>query len=324
MTKRKIITTVIAVILILAAGAYKLYLQGEEAKIFTGTVEATKADVTPRLGGYLRERTVKEGDSVTAGQVIARLDTRELEAQLAEDEAGLAKAQAQLTDLIKGARPQELREAAAKTESALADYNQAHTDRLRYEKLYQDGAVARQLLDQAIAADVVAENSLKAAREQEALLIEGNREDEIEAQRRETQRAAAALENTKIALGDMTLYSPVNGVVLTKNYEVGEYVSAGMSVLTVVDLSDCWVRVYVPSDVLGVIKVGQECSVKIDAYPDRVFTGKIKEISDSAEYTPRNSITKRERANLVFAVKVALPNEEGIFKPGMVADVLIK
>ena len=316
MTKRKIITAVIAVILILAAGAYKLYLQGEEAKILTGTVEATKADVTPRLGGYLRERTVKEGDSVTAGQIIARLDTRELEAQLAEDEASLAKAQAQLTDLIKGARPQELREAAAKTESALADYNQAHTDRLR--------AVARQLLDQAIAADVVAENSLKAAREQEALLIEGNREDEIEAQRRETQRAAAALENTKIALGDMTLYSPVNGVVLTKNYEVGEYVSAGMSVLTVVDLSDCWVRVYVPSDVLGVIKVGQECSVKIDAYPDRAFTGKIKEISDSAEYTPRNSITKRERANLVFAVKVALPNEEGIFKPGMVADVLIK
>ena len=324
MTKRKIITAVIAVILILAAGAYKLYLQGEEAKILTGTVEATKADVTPRLGGYLRERTVKEGDSVTAGQIIARLDTRELEAQLAEDEASLAKAQAQLTDLIKGARPQELREAAAKTESAQADYNQAHTDRLRYEKLYQDGAVARQLLDQAIAADVVAENSLKAAREQEALLIEGNREDEIEAQRRETQRAAAALENTKIALGDMTLYSPVNGVVLTKNYEVGEYVSAGMSVLTVVDLSDCWVRVYVPSDVLGFIKVGQECSVKIDAYPDRAFTGKIKEISDSAEYTPRNSITKRERANLVFAVKVALPNEEGIFKPGMVADVLIK
>ena len=64
MTKRKIITAVIAVILILAAGAYKLYLQGEEAKILTGTVEATKADVTPRLGGYLRERTVKEGDSV--------------------------------------------------------------------------------------------------------------------------------------------------------------------------------------------------------------------------------------------------------------------
>ena len=74
MTKRKIITAVIAVILILAAGAYKLYLQGEEAKILTGTVEATKADVTPRLGGYLRERTVKEGDSVTAGQIIARLD----------------------------------------------------------------------------------------------------------------------------------------------------------------------------------------------------------------------------------------------------------
>ena len=120
MTKRKIITAVIAVILILAAGAYKLYLQGEEAKILTGTVEATKADVTPRLDGYLRERTVKEGDSVTAGQIIARLDTRELEAQLAESDAAYKKAQSQLIDLEKGARPQELREAAANVPSALS------------------------------------------------------------------------------------------------------------------------------------------------------------------------------------------------------------
>lgn len=324
MTKNKFITAVIIAVLIMAAGAYKLYLQSEDAKILTGTVEATKADITPRQGGYLRERPFKEGDRVEAGQAAAQLDVRDLEAQLAECDAALKKAQSQLIDLEKGARPQELREAAANVASALSVYKQSHADRLRYEELYSQGAVARQQLDQAVADDLVAINSLKAAREQEALLQEGNRVDEIEAQRAEVKRAEAALKNAQVDLADATLYSPVSGVVLSKNYEVGEYVAAGMSVATIVDLSDCWVRVYVPSDVLGSIKLGQECDVKIDAYPDKVFKGRIKEISDSAEYTPRNSITRRERANLVFAVKVALPNEEGIFKPGMVADVLIR
>lgn len=324
MTKRKIITAIITVLLILAVGAYKLYLQGEEAKILTGTVEATKADITPRLGGYLRERPFKEGDKVEAGQFVAQLDLRDLEAQLAECEATYKKAQSQLIDLEKGARPQELREAAANVASALSVYEKSHTDRLRYEQLFSQGAIAKQQLDQAVSDDLVAISNLRAAREQEDLLLEGNRVDEIEAQRAEVKRAEAALKNAQVDLADATLYSPVDGTILTKNYEPGEYVAAGMSVATVVDLSDCWVRVYVPSDMLGAIKLGQKADVKIDAFPQRVFEGHIKEISDSAEYTPRNSITKRERANLVFAVKVALPNEEGIFKPGMVADVLIK
>ncbi len=324
MKKHRFIIALIFFVVLCAAGMYKLYWQQQEAEILTGTVEATKADIAPKAGGYLRERTVKEGDRLAKGELAARLDTRELTAKLTQAEAALAAAESTLTDLIKGARPQELREAAANVAAAQSVYDQTHADRLRYERLYADGAVAKQQYDKALADDLVAANNLAAAQEAEALLWAGSREDQIAAQREEVKRAEGALSEAQVALEDATLYSPVDGVVLTKNYEIGEYVSAGSAVLTVVDLSDCWVRVYVPSDMLGAIKLGQECEVKIDAFPDRVFTGKIKEISDSAEYTPRNSITKRERANLVFAVKVALPNEEGIFKPGMVADVLLK
>ena len=313
MNNRKIIAVVAVVFLLLAATGYKLFLQRQADEVLTGTVEATKADIAPRIGGYLRVRTVKEGDKLHKGELAAQIDTRDLEAQLAESRAAYAKAQSQLVDLLKGARPQELR--------AQSVYEQTHADRLRYEKLYADGAVARQQYDKALADDLVAANNLAAAREAEALLLAGSRVDEIEAQRAEVKRTEAAVEAAEINLNDASLYSPVDGVVLSKNYEVGEYVAAGSAVLTVADLNDCWVRVYVPSDMLGSIKIGQECDVNIDAYPDRTFTGKITEISDSAEYTPRQSITKRERANLVFAVKVALPNEEGIFKPGMVADV---
>ena len=321
MNKRKIIAVVAVVVLLLAATGYKLFLQRQADEVLTGTVEANKADIAPRIGGYLRVRTVKEGDKLQKGELAAQIDTRDLEAQLAESRAAYAKAQSQLVDLVKGARPQELREAEAKTMAAQSVYEQTHADRLRYEKLYADGAVARQQYDKALADDLVAANNLAAAREAEALLLAGSRVDEIEAQRAEVKRTEAAVETAEINLNDASLYSPVDGVVLSKNYEVGEYVAAGSAVLTVADLNDCWVRVYVPSDMLGSIKIGQECDVNIDAYPDRTFTGKITEISDSAEYTPRQSITKRERANLVFAVKVALPNEEGIFKPGMVADV---
>ncbi len=323
MKKHKFIIGIMIALLLIAATGYKLYLQQQAAEILTGTVEATKADIAPRIGGYLRVRTVKEGERLTKGELAAQIDTRDLEAQLAENRAAYAKAQSQLTDLLKGARPQELREAAAKTAAALSVYEQAHADRLRYERLYADGAVARQQYDKALADDLVAANDLAAAREAEALLLAGSRVDEIEAQRAEVKRAEAAVAAAEVNLNDASLYSPVDGVVLSKNYEVGEYVAAGMAVLTVADLSDCWVRVYVPSDVLGSIRIGQKCNVSIDAYPDRIFEGKITEISDSAEYTPRQSITKRERANLVFAVKVALPNEEGIFKPGMVADVML-
>ncbi len=323
MKKHKFIIGIMVALLLIAATGYKLYLQQQAEQILTGTVEATKADIAPRIGGYLRVRTVKEGERLNKGELAAQIDTRDLEAQLAENRAAYAKAQSQLTDLLKGARPQELREAAAKTAAALSVYEQAHADRLRYEKLYADGAVARQQYDKALADDLVAANDLAAAREAEALLLAGSRIDEIEAQRAEVKRAEAAVAAAEVNLKDASLYSPLDGVVLSKNYEVGEYVAAGMAVLTIADLTDCWVRVYIPSDVLGSIKIGQKCSVSIDAYPDRTFEGEITEISDSAEYTPRQSITKRERANLVFAVKVALPNEEGIFKPGMVADVML-
>lgn len=302
---------------------YKLYLQRQSAEAYTGTIEVTKTDVVPKRGGYLALLSIKEGDAVAAGQQVAQIDQRDLDAQLRHDEAALAKASATLTDLRKGARLEELREAAANTASALSVYEKTRADRQRFQELYAGGAVSRQQYDEAVSADAVAESALWAAREQENLLRAGNRVDVIAAQEMEVKRLAAALETSRIALADSVLCSPVAGRVLSKNYEPGEYVNAGGPVATVADLRDCWVKIYVSSNTLGVIQIGQSAAVRIDAYPDRVFEGRIKEISDTAEYTPRQSITKNERANLVFAVKIAVENEAEVFKPGMVADVTL-
>ena len=145
----------------------------------------------------------------------------------------------------------------------------------------------------------------------------------IEAQRQEVERNVAILAATQSEDNDSIVACPANGLVLTKNFEDGEYVTAGAPIATIGEMDDCWVKVYVSSEQLGLIHVGQSVDVNVDSFPGRTFEGKIKEISENAEYTPRQSITKQERANMVFAVKVKLDNSEGIFKPGMPADVVI-
>jgi HlyD family secretion protein len=280
--------------------------------------------VAPKINGYMSELKIEVGDSVKAGQIIARIRRPDLDAQALADEAALMKARAQLTDLEKGARDQEIREAKASLAAAQSVSDKAKTDLARFSALYREGAIAAQQFDVAQSAYDVANNSLIAAQAQQSLVIEGNRPDVIEAQRLETKRLLAVLDVTRATLADTAVGSPLNGVILTKNYQVGEYVNPGSAIATVGDLNDCWVKVYVSSSQLGLIRLGQQVEVRIDAYPQRVFSGTIKEIGQNAEFTPRQSITQEERANLVFYVKVKIDNSEGILKPGMPADVVMK
>ena len=109
-----------------------------------------------------------------------------------------------------------------------------------------------------------------------------------------------------------------------KNYENREYVNPGAPVATVLDLDDCWVKVYISSSQIGSIKIGQAADVFIDSFPGKIFMGAIKEVGTQTEFTPHNTLTQHERAAQVFAVKVKVDNSDGILKPGMPADVTIK
>lgn len=321
---KKIFLITIVVLAVAAAVGYKLYLPKEKGITATGTVEVTLVDIVPKMSGYMSDLTLQVGDTVQAGQAIAHIRRTDLEAQVLADDAALAKARVQLTDLEKGPREQEIRQATASMASAQATYDKAKMDLERYRTLYQQNAISAQQLDAAQSNYDVAHNALLAAESQESLLAEGNRPDVIEAQRAEIKRLQAVGNVTRTTLADTVVASPLNGVVLTKNFENGEYLNAGSSIATVGDLGNCWVKIYVSSEQLGLIQLNQSVDVHIDAYPNRIFAGTIKEISQNAEFTPRQSITQRERANLVFYVKVKINNSEGILKPGMPADVVIQ
>ena len=317
---------VVAILAVLAVGVagYKLYGRSEQGITATGTIEVTKTDITPKVGGYLVELKIREGDAVNKGNLVAVIDRPDLKAQLWRDEAALSKARAQLRDLEQGARSQELQEAAANLAAARSQAVKAQSDFNRYSTLFREGAISTQQLDASRSAHEVAANALTAAQSRYSLLLSGNRPETIVAQQLEVERSEAVLAASRTQVADLEVNSPLAGRVLSKNYERGEYVNAGAAIATIGDMNDCWVKIYVSTEQLGKIRLGQAASVKIDAYPDKTFRGEIKEISQNAEYTPRQSITQRERANMVFAVKVKLDNPAETMKPGLPADVVLE
>ena len=318
--KKKVFISIFLIVLFCVAG-YKLYKHQEDVLVYTGTVEVTKVDITTKTNGYIDFLQAKEGDTIAKGALVARIDQADSSAQLERDTLALEKAKVQLMDLEKGARIEEINAATASTAAMDSVYQKALADYQRYQELYNSDVVAKQSLDNAKSAYEVAYQNLQAAKENEKLVLAGNRSDVILAQKIEVERLTAVLKASKLNYQDHNVYSPINGVVLTKNFEAGEYVGVGNSLFTLGDLSDCWVKIYIPSTEIGKVKLKEEVKVFVDAYPERVFVGRVKEISEKAEFTPRQSITKNERTNMVFAVKIAVENTEGILKPGMPMDV---
>jgi len=286
----------------------------------TGTIEATQVDVSVKITGRIVERLVKEGDRVTRGQVLVRLDDSELAADVKRLEAALRAAQATLRDLEKGARPQEIEDARAAVSSVEATRTMTEREYQRTEQLFKQNLIAAQDVDRARQAYEVAKAQERSARERLALVLEGPRPDQIDAARWQVTQAEGALAQARSRLREAIVVSPIDGVVLRKNLEVGETANPGVPILTLVDPKDMWLRAYVPETEVGRLKVGDPARVRVDAFPDRVLTGRLIEIGSEAEFTPRNVQTKKERVNLVFRIKIQIDNPDGLLKPGLPAD----
>ena len=286
----------------------------------TGTIEATQVDVSVKITGRILQRLVKEGDRVTRGQVLVRLDDSELAADVRRLDAALRSAQSTLRDLQKGARPQEVEDARAAVSSAEATRTMTERDYQRTEQLFKQNLIAAQDVDRARQGYEVAKAQERSARERLALLLEGSRPDQIDAARWQVTQAESALAQARSRLRETVVVSPIEGVVLRKNLEAGETANPGVPILTLVDPKDVWLRAYVPETEMGRLKIGDPATLHVDAFPNRVFTGRLIEIGGEAEFTPRNVQTKKERVNLVFRIKIQIDNPEGLLKPGLPAD----
>ncbi len=148
----------------------------------------------------------------------------------------------------------------------------------------------------------------------------GSSEEEIAMAEAQVRQAEAAVHLIDAQIARLTLTAPMDGIVTSRSSQAGETATAGLPLLTVANLNEVTLVIYIPETRVGQIQVGQGVGVQVDSFPGRVFEGQVISIAGEAEFTPRNVQTQEERVNLVFAVKVRIPNADGVLKPGMPAD----
>jgi HlyD family secretion protein len=288
----------------------------------SGTVEATEADIGFSAGGRIVELLVREGDRVTAAQPLARLDAQEHEARLSAALSQVGIARAQLEELRRGPRREEIAQARAQVAAIGERMENTRRETARARTLFESGAISRQAYDEATTRLAVLESQHTQASEQLGALERGTREERVEAGIAQVQQAEAAVEQADAALAHMTAAAPWPGLVTLRHREVGETVAPGAPVVTVMNPDDRWVRVYIGEMDIARIAPGHEATIHADGLPDVAFRGRVVLIADEAEFTPRNVQTPEERSKLVYAVRVRILDDPELrLKPGLPVDV---
>jgi HlyD family secretion protein len=320
------VALIAAVVAVLAFVTWRL-LRGDgatEGIVASGTVEATDADLGFEIAGRVAEIAVREGDPVRSGERLAVLDQTELQAAVRAARSQAAAAEARLDELTRGFRTEEVAQARANLRAAESRMAKADEDLSRGETLYQGGAISKEAYDQLTTARDVMLAEAEAARERLLLMERGPRPEQIAAQRASVEAAEAEVGRIEARLTFAEVRAPFDGVVTVRHREPGETVSPGLPVLTIMNPSDRWVRIYVPGDRVGDLHLGDAATIQADADRRRVYEGEIMHIASEAEFTPRNVQTTEERVKLVYEVRVRITGDpEMDLKPGLPADVTV-
>jgi HlyD family secretion protein len=289
-----------------------------------GTVEIREHDVAPMTAARVVRLLVDEGAGVDAGDTVAVLAVSTLSADIDQQRARVATAQAALRDAEAGPRSAEVERAEAELRAAEAEADRAAKDLVRIQALTESGALAQQQLDAARTLATTTANRRDALRETLRLLRQGTRPERIAGARAEVETARAALAGAQATRSDLVLLAPVRGIVLGRHAEVGEVVAPGTPVVTIGESAKPWVRVYVsPSDAAR-LTIDAPAVATLDDLADREFPGRVASVATKAEFTPRVALTEDERADLLFAVKVELEDSTGMLKAGLPVTVRLR
>ena len=309
--RQKILAALLLVGVAVALGWYFLWDGTQGSLVLYGNVEIRQVDVSFRVDGRIAQVLVDEGDSVRAGQELARLDDDLLRQQRDQTAAQLAGQKAQLLRLERGYRTEEVEQARAAVARARAVADNAAINLNRVSAMRARNAISQKELDNARSSDRSARAELRSAQEQ------------LLAQRAAVDAAAAALELAEIRLRDALLTAPQDGIVLTRAREAGAIVQAGQTVYTLSLVDPVWLRVYVDEPQLGRIKPGMAVRVRVDAVPDKEFSGRVGFISPAAEFTPKSVETMEVRTSLVYRLRVQVDDPDNVMRQGMPVTVTL-
>jgi HlyD family secretion protein len=376
---KKIVRAVVVLTVIALAGllVWRYYFRGPAVPPnvidVSGRIEGDDAVVASKAAGRIREITVREGDEVKAGQVVAVLDDEQVRAReeqagstVRQFEARVRWAQQQISvleaeleqsrlgtdqsrlDAEGRVRQAEAQVAAAEAQLAQTEteYRKARADEERYTSLAASGDIPEQKGSHARSTAEALGAAVRASRKQvdvarasltsaTATLAnpairssEGARirqqiaqaQSDIAAAQAEMGRALAQLSEAQANRQDLQIVAPMDGTVATRSAEPGEVVAPGTPVLTLVNLSNVYLRGFVPEGEIGRVRAGQRAEVFLDSAPDRPIEAVVSRIDPEASFTPENTYFRDDRVKQVVGVKLTLRGAVGYAKPGMPAD----
>jgi len=273
---------------VLAAGGYVYWsharagLTPDGIAVANGRIEVVRVDIAAKLPGRVAEIRVVEGDFVEKGTVIARLDTTELVAQLAGAKAAVQRA---IASIARAEADIAIRE---------AEHDLADVEMRRAVDLEQRAAGTKADLDRRKAQHLVA-----------AAQILGSRAALTEA-RAAKEAAEAQVGQITATIDDSVLRTPVSGRVEYKLVQTGEVVAAGGRLVTILDLNDVFMTIFLPTGKAGVVKLGSDARIVLDSVPSSVFPAKVSFVAAEAQFTPKTVETSNEREKLMYRVKLAV------------------
>lgn len=335
---KKRIVIVVFLILLIGTGLFVYFgqRQNRQAELsYSGTIEATQANLAFQASGRVLAVPVKEGAQVVRDQLLAVLDPDEFRSREAQARANLERAvqnREQLESVLSLYRqtlPEDIARAEANLRGQRVVAAEAEKNRRRYEQLFSRSVVAekerdvvRLNYDTAKARQDEGEAVLKQARGNMGKI--GITQKDLAASQALIDASQAALEQTRIQYRYSELRAPFGGIITSRNIEPGEVVTPGREVLTLADLAQVDLKIFVNETEVGKVRPGQRIEVRVDTFPKRIFAGTVAFISPEGEFTPKIIQTKKERVKLVYLVKVKVENPDLALKPGMPADAWLK
>lgn len=275
-----------------------------------GRIEATEIDIATKIAGRIEAIFVDEGDYVSAGQVLAKMDTATLEAQLRQAKAQLQQAivAVETAESIVAQRQAEKNAALALIAQRQAELEAARKNFERIDALAKSRVSSREELDEVRARYEGARAAVSAAEAQSAAADAaiGVAQSNVIQARAEVEAVQATIQRIQADIEDSTLRSPRDGRVQYRVAEPGEVLAAGGRVLNLVDLTDVYMTFFLPTRDAGRVAIGADVRLVLDAAPHLVIPAKATFVSDVAQFTPKTVETKEERQKLMFRVKARI------------------
>ncbi len=322
----------------------------EGVVVGSGRIEGDDVELAPKVGGKVIKVLVDEGDKVAKNQVVAKLESTELEARRQEAVSALkiAEIKAKQAEIDYSVTRKKVKLALERAEEAYkmaifnslrakADYEKYKKDYLRFKSLFRKGVISKRRFEEVERAFKVSEALYKSALKKVSIaekslqlakadlkLIEIKKKA-MDAAKGEVERIKHVIEQIDALIKDTEVISPIKGVVIEKLVEEGEVIARGTPVLVVVDLDSLYLKMFINEKDVGKISLGMPARIYVDAYPNEPFKAKVCFVAQKAEFTPKEVETVEERVHHVFAVKLCITrNSKGLLKPGMPASGVIK